>query len=97
MNSKICEATIGFEYPHHWDCRYIKTGHPGCTCQGDGKSCDSSYCTITDTAGSRSRLRVPDGSAGVQTEIKQGKTFCGIREISGNLIGVAQIGGSKAD
>lgn len=37
LESKICKETIGTDYPHHWDCKYVESGHPGCTCENGKK------------------------------------------------------------
>lgn len=67
---KVCQKTIGPEYPHHWKCKYVETGHPGCNCEGKN-SCEASHCII-NLAPNPPDWRFPDGSICVKGEIKKG-------------------------
>ncbi len=85
MNSSkltACKKTIGTEYHHHWDCKYVESGHPGCTC-GDGKNgCLSGDCTIRNPMGGNDK-RFPDGSIVMRKGIMEGGIYAGVHHISG--------------
>ena len=78
---KNCKMTVGTDYPHHWDCKYVDQGHPGCTCDDDD-DCKSGECTIRNP-GSGSDKRFPDGSIVCRESIQKGNLHCGVHHLSG--------------
>ena len=77
-----CNKTIGTEYPHHWDCKYVESGHPGCTCEDEKNGCISGECTIRNPMGGNDK-RFPDGSIAKRKYIMKGGSCAGVRHMSG--------------
>ena len=79
---KICKKTIGTDYPHHWDCKYVDQGHPGCTCNDTEDYLRCKECTIRNP-GSGSDKRFPDGSIVRRKSLEKGNVHCGVHPFSG--------------